>query len=35
VSLENKLVQVSSSTLSKEEIFEIIKKAGKETEMLS
>jgi copper chaperone len=34
VSLEKQLVTVESDVLSKEEVFEIIKKSGKATEML-
>ena len=34
VSLETQIVQVESSTLSREEVYEIIKKSGKATEML-
>jgi copper chaperone len=35
VSLETQLVRVKSETLSQEEIFEIIKKSGKATEIVN
>jgi copper chaperone CopZ len=34
ISLETQLVKVTSATLSKEQIFEIIKKSGKATEIV-
>lgn len=34
ISLESQIVRVNSDTLSKEQIYEIIKKTGKETEYI-